>query len=90
MSIDQHMQTAATDVFNNSGYLDLRNVTASCQAGTVKLGGLVPSYYSKQLAQELVRRLGDVEQVVNEIKVVTPAGRDLERGGDSHSANHGG
>ena len=37
------------------------------------LTGKVPSYYLKQLAQEAVRDLEDVDLVVNRIEVVNPA-----------------
>jgi osmotically-inducible protein OsmY len=69
VSIDQRTQTAATEAFNKSDHFELRNVTARNLGGTVRLTGRVPSYYSKQVAQELVRRLDDVHHVVYEIEV---------------------
>jgi len=39
--------------------------------GTLIMRGRVSSYYEKQLAQEAVRTLEGVEQIVNRIEVVT-------------------
>lgn len=36
------------------------------------LTGAVPSYYLKQLAQELVRRAGEIDFIVNGIVVGSP------------------
>jgi len=35
----------------------------------IVLQGSVPTWYDKQLAQELIRRLDDVEEVVNDLVV---------------------
>jgi hypothetical protein len=56
-------------------YLALKNVTCDCRDGVLVLRGCLPSYYLKQVAQELVARLEGVEGLENEIQVVPPAFR---------------
>jgi hypothetical protein len=56
-------------------YLALKHVTCDCRDGVLVLRGCLPSYYLKQVAQEVVARLEGVEGVENEIKVVPPAFR---------------
>jgi osmotically-inducible protein OsmY len=43
-----------------------------CEAGTggrIVLKGTVGSYYHKQMAQEMLRRLDGVEEIANELQV---------------------
>jgi len=47
-----------------------RNLTCEFREGLLYLQGRVSSYYQKQVAQEAVRRLDAVDQVVNQIEVV--------------------
>lgn len=51
------------------GYGVLRHIVCRFRRGTMTLKGTVPKYYHKQVAQEAVRRLANVETVVNEIRV---------------------
>jgi osmotically-inducible protein OsmY len=46
-----------------------RQIDVCADQGVVLLQGEVQSYYEKQLAQEVVRRLDGVERVENEIEV---------------------
>ncbi len=46
-----------------------RAIALSATHGIVILRGEVQSYYEKQLAQEVVRRLGGVERVENQLEV---------------------
>jgi hypothetical protein len=57
------------DRLQRSPYWSLRLVSFDCQQGVVSLRGRLPSYYHKQLAQEAVRGIADVLQVVNKIEV---------------------
>jgi len=55
------------------------NVRIEARAGRVVLSGVVPSYYQKQIAQELVRTIEGVQHVDNQLQVdwsVPPAARD--------------
>ena len=56
-------------------YLALKNVACDCRDGVLVLRGCLPSYYLKQLAQEVVARLEGVQTIDNQIQVVTPASR---------------
>lgn len=47
----------------------VREVTCDYHEGVLFLHGRVPSYYFKQLAQESVRGLEGVEEIVNRIEV---------------------
>ena len=48
-----------------------RHLTCEFREGLLLLRGRVSSYYYKQVAQEAVLRLDAVEQVVNQIEVVS-------------------
>jgi osmotically-inducible protein OsmY len=54
---------------HESSYTHLRHIECSCREGVVLLHGRVPTYYLKQVAQELVRPFACVQQVVNSIEV---------------------
>jgi hypothetical protein len=56
----------------SNAYLALRNVTCTFDRGVLTLAGWLPTYYLKQLAQEVVAGVDGVEQVVNRIEVLTP------------------
>ncbi len=56
-------------------YLALKNISCDWQDGVLVLRGCLPSYYLKQVAQEVVARLAGVEALDNQIQVVTPASR---------------
>jgi hypothetical protein len=73
----------------SSPYLALRDVGCAERDGVVTLRGHLPSYYLKQIAQEVVGEVDGVRAVNNQIEVLAPppravAGRDagLPRGGD--------
>ena len=44
-------------------------VRIETRAGRVVLNGVVPSYYQKQIAQEVVRTVEGVKQVDNQLRV---------------------
>ncbi len=47
-----------------------RDVSCEFRHGVLLLRGRLPSYYQKQLAQEAVKELEGVLQVINNIKVI--------------------
>jgi osmotically-inducible protein OsmY len=53
-------------------YLALKGVSCDCLDGVLFLRGCLPTYYLKQLAQEVVVGLKGVERIDNQIQVVTP------------------
>lgn len=64
---------AVRECLRRSCYLQLRQVTCHFCENVLILRGQLPSYYFKQLAQELaletVMQLGGVEDVINHIEV---------------------
>jgi hypothetical protein len=64
------VQAEAQSRLRNSGYYALRVVSCDFHEGVLTLRGQVPSFYLKQVAQELVRRLGSAEEVNNHLVVV--------------------
>jgi osmotically-inducible protein OsmY len=54
----------------NSPYMAVRTVSCDFENGVLLLRGRLRSFYHKQLAQETVRRLAGVRQIVNETEVV--------------------
>jgi osmotically-inducible protein OsmY len=63
------LDTLITSTIEKSPYLKLRNLRFETQAGRVVLRGTVSSYYHKQMAQEVLRRVDGVEQVENHLEV---------------------
>jgi hypothetical protein len=58
-----------------SSYLAVRDISCLASDGVVTLRGRLPSYYLKQVAQELASGVAGVGHVVNRIEVFAPAGR---------------
>jgi osmotically-inducible protein OsmY len=74
----------AERLLHASSYSSLRNISCQGRDGTVYLHGRLPSYYLKQLAQEIVSRVKGAVTVVNRIEVkasdrATYSGRASER-----------
>jgi hypothetical protein len=61
-----------------------RNVSCECEEGTITLRGRSSSYYEKQVAQETVRGVEGVTQIVNEIEVTPDAAQMPTTRGPSH------
>jgi osmotically-inducible protein OsmY len=59
----------AEQLLSESSYAALKAVRCECEAGVLTLRGALPSFYHKQLAQELVARVDGVRRVVNAIEV---------------------
>lgn len=64
-SLDQIVSSA----LEQSPYLSTRQLRFETNQGTVVLRGVVPSYYQKQMAQETVRRIDGVDEVINQLEV---------------------
>jgi osmotically-inducible protein OsmY len=54
----------------SNSYLALKNVSCEYDGGRLTLTGCLPTYYLKQVAQEVVAGVDGVTQVVNQISVV--------------------
>ena len=55
-----------------TGYPPLRRVAVTAHARTVTLGGRVPSYYLKQVAQTSALSVSGMHQVRNDLQVSRP------------------
>jgi osmotically-inducible protein OsmY len=55
-----------------SSFLALRNICCEYHEGILTLRGCLPTYYLKQVAQEVVAEVEGVEKVSNRIEVVAP------------------
>ena len=56
----------------DSGHTQLANVACDYCDGRIVLSGRVTSYYLKQLAQEIVRKVDATAPVENRLRVVVP------------------
>ena len=65
---------AANERLRQSWSLGLQDFFCECDDGVLLLRGRVSTFFQKQLAQEAVRHLEGVVQVVNEIEVVEHLG----------------
>jgi hypothetical protein len=54
----------------SSPYASLRTLSCDLEGGGLVLRGRLPSFHHKQLAQETVRWLAGVGQIINETEVV--------------------
>ena len=68
-------QELAERCLRSNSYLALSNVSCDCSNGVVVLRGCLPTYYLKQVAQEVVAHLEGVVRIDNQIEVMTPASR---------------
>ncbi len=63
------IQAAIQDALNRTGYGELRCVDLRCEGGAVIISGRVPTYYLKQLVQNIALSAPGVERVNNELHV---------------------
>ena len=63
------VQAEAHSRLRKSGYHELHLVSCDFHEGVLTLRGRVSSFYLKQIAQELIRRLKGVEEVNNRLEV---------------------
>jgi osmotically-inducible protein OsmY len=68
-------QAVAERGLRSSRYSALQHVSCDCRGGVLVLRGCLPTYYLKQVAQEVVAHLEGVEGVENQILVVPGASR---------------
>jgi osmotically-inducible protein OsmY len=54
---------------NRSPYISARDLRVEAREGVVRLEGAVRSFFHKQMAQEMIRRLDGVERIENCLQV---------------------
>jgi osmotically-inducible protein OsmY len=57
------------EALSQSPYFARRGVQVETQEGEVVLRGTVRSYYHKQMAQEILRRVDGVQRIENQLEV---------------------
>ena len=65
----QVVQAEAQSRLRKSGYHELHVVSCEFHEGVLTLRGRVSSFYLKQVAQEVIRRLDGAEEVNNRLEV---------------------
>jgi osmotically-inducible protein OsmY len=70
------IEEAAEGHLRRSGYLALRDIGCTCREGVVTLGGCLPTYYLKQIAQHVVAESEGVRAIINRIEVLAPSDRN--------------
>jgi len=66
----QVVQAEALSQLRESGYHELHFVLCDFHEGVLTLRGRVSSFYLKQVAQEMIRRLDSAEEINNRLEVV--------------------
>jgi osmotically-inducible protein OsmY len=67
---DDALHDRVTRVLKASGYRPLAGLSCRVHRGVVELAGVVPTFYLKQLAQETVLRVDQVNEVKNQVQVI--------------------
>lgn len=68
-SADCDVAALARGRLTTSRYLTLRRISCRQDADALELRGQVPSFYLKQLAQEVVRKVAQGKRIVNLLEV---------------------
>jgi osmotically-inducible protein OsmY len=68
--VSRQVAVSAENLLQERLVLASRQIACEYHEGTLILQGQLSSFYEKQLAQEVVRTLAGVDQVVNKIEVV--------------------
>lgn len=69
-SVSRAVAQAASERLTNNSNLCTQRISCEYMHGVLRLQGRLPTFYQKQVAQEVVKGLDGVEQVVNNIEVV--------------------
>jgi osmotically-inducible protein OsmY len=68
-TIDAHFDTLLGSTLRNCPHLCRRDLHVESDQGRVVLRGVVNSYYQKQMAQEILRRVEGVDRIENQLEV---------------------
>ena len=66
---DRMLESQATAELHNSAYHAVRRVSCEVRDSTLTLRGRLPSFYLKQIAQTVVRRIDGIVMIDNEVEV---------------------
>jgi osmotically-inducible protein OsmY len=71
--IEMRLDHRVLAALERNPYLMGRRLRFETDEGRVTLQGVVQSYFQKQMAQEAVRRIDGVQEILNELEVVPAA-----------------
>jgi osmotically-inducible protein OsmY len=66
---DTQLNDHVHHVLSRTPYWAGKNLQVENQGGRITLRGVVGTYYQKQMAQEVLRRVDGVSQISNELEV---------------------
>lgn len=72
MQTTQTLSERVDSAITTSPYLTGRQLRFETDGGRVTLKGIVKTYFQKQMAQEVVRRVEGVERIDNNLEVTWP------------------
>ncbi|MFZ5832874.1 MAG: BON domain-containing protein [Planctomycetota bacterium] len=67
--IDSTLEYRVHRALSTNPYLGRRKLRLETHEGSVVLRGIVDTYFQKQMAQEALRQVEGVDQIVNELEV---------------------
>ena len=70
--VDPPLAEQVQGILKSNPHLSPTRLSIRADEGRVELDGQVDSFYQKQMAQELIRRLDGVERIENRLKVCWP------------------
>lgn len=70
MAKNGDLAAAAQDRLQSSAYRGVRSVSCEYHEGVLVLRGRVSSYHQKQLAQEAVKHIAGIREIINAVQVV--------------------
>ena len=68
---DEHILDEVRDAFRDCGFEQLQRIQTYCDHGRITLQGRVSTHYLKQLAQEIARKVPNVRDIDNDLRVVS-------------------
>ena len=63
------LQDQIRSALSESSYLSRNDLSVETEKGYVRLKGTVETFFQKQMAQELLRRVDGVERIENQLQV---------------------
>ncbi len=69
-NMDSVLNGQVTSALQNNPYLDFSSLSCETKGGCVVLKGVVPSYFEKQMAQESLRSIEGIQEILNELEVL--------------------
>ena len=74
-TVQSDVAEQAERLMRRNGHLCQQNVSCDFREGVLVIRGVVPSYYLKQVAQEVVASLAEVVRIDNQLSVTVPDSR---------------